>query len=364
MVRRTGGILMPKEGPLHIQAKSVKGYEFAPVILSTLKVVKEAEELDKLPQLRNTLQLLQRYDHTLRGMVLELTGWILRDKHEHETVLKDLEVPKTWWDMLVRDHFPKWWKDRWPPKSRTEHFAFEQQIRVCPHADCSWPDRRHLDFLTFENENSSVTASQATQECLVHHIPMVLCFYNRGPGDPPGNGWACPECIKEREAEGAGKAGTPGTCPCGKEYDGDGNCAACGPLLIFEVRGEMDFHQKTVLQAYSPKSLHYLAWDITHARIMPKDRQKVEGWLAFEENLKFGICTPAPLIDGGVRCPKCGIGTDTNGDGDCMFCGPISRYNRWHPPEKPKEQEKLCPMCGAMESEPHADPRCYAKGGR
>jgi len=193
---------MSKEDFPHAQAEFLpRNYEFAPVTLSTLRVVsdREAQELAGVPQLRNTLQLLQHYDYILRGMVLELTGWILRDKHEHEPVTKNLEVPATWWSMLVKDHFPKWWKDRWPPKSRTETFTFEQQIRVCPHANVTWPDRRHLDFLTFENENPPVTINQTTPECLLHHVPMVLHFYSRGPGDPPGNGWTCRECTKERE---------------------------------------------------------------------------------------------------------------------------------------------------------------------
>jgi len=253
---------MDKKGFSYAQAKFLpRNYEFAPVTLSNCRVVsdREAQELAGMPQLKNTLQLLQRYDYIIRGMVLELTGWILRDKYEHELVTKTVELPLTWWDMFRDKYFPLWWLKWRPSRTATKTFTFEQQIRVCPHANVAWPDKRHLDFLTFENENPFVTINQTTPECLVHHVPMVLCFYSRGPGDPPGNGWTCRECTKEREGEATGKNGT-----------------------------------------------------------------------------------------------------DTNGDGDCMYCGPSLR----HPPKESKEQEKLCPTCGVKESEPHADPRCYVRERR
>jgi hypothetical protein len=36
--------------------------------------------------------------------------------------------------------------------------------------------------------------------CNRHERQMVLCFWYR-PGGPMGNGWSCPDCSKEREAD-------------------------------------------------------------------------------------------------------------------------------------------------------------------
>ena len=140
-----------------------KRYTFKRLDLSSRRVMTEAfmeedkdsrltHELDRCPQLRTTLDLYSHYSKYLRGMVLDLTGWILRDSHEHELVTKEAQVPATWWDMLVRDKFPLWWKKRWPIKTKVQYFTFEQQVRVCPHADIAWPDPAHLDFITFEME--------------------------------------------------------------------------------------------------------------------------------------------------------------------------------------------------------------------
>jgi hypothetical protein len=36
--------------------------------------------------------------------------------------------------------------------------------------------------------------------CTKHNEQMVLSFYDR-PGSPPGNGWSCQSCYKERSAK-------------------------------------------------------------------------------------------------------------------------------------------------------------------
>ena len=146
----------------HVEVESTR-YNFRKFPICTQRVVDDSllkalgVELDQVPQLRDTLRLSGRADRLLGAMVLQLTGWILRDSHEHELVSKEAEVgvdaPATWWDMLVEDHFPEWWKARWPVRhkriTRTVWARYEQQVRVCPHSDIAWPDERHLDFLTW-----------------------------------------------------------------------------------------------------------------------------------------------------------------------------------------------------------------------
>ena len=185
----------------------VKQYQFERMNLSVSRILTDGtikEELDRVPGLRNTLRLDIRDSYTFslaKHLVLELTGWILRDKHEHELVYKSEEitinVPLTWWDMLKQEHFPEGWLKRWPVKtvglSKKVHFQYEQQVRVCPHANVAWPDERHLHFLTFETTPLA-------------GVPEVT------KGKSADSGVMCP------------------SCGVGQDTDGDGGCALCGPL--------------------------------------------------------------------------------------------------------------------------------------
>jgi hypothetical protein len=186
-----------------------KKYWFERFPLSASRVFSEGylkEELGKIPGFRNTMKLEARERYvmdTARHLVLELTGWILRDKHEHEIVYKSeeitIDVPATWWDMLKQDNFPESWLKRWPVKtvglSKKAHFEYEQQIRVCPHANVAWPDERHLNFLTFKTPSLRETGG-------------FTGVWGPGPKDPD---IYCP------------------SCGVGLDTDGDGNCVLCGP---------------------------------------------------------------------------------------------------------------------------------------
>jgi hypothetical protein len=112
-----------------------------------------AEELSLVPGLRDSLGLHQEYSYILGKMVLRLTGWVLRDDRQHEVVTKTMaiKVPASWWQMLKQDCLPAWLVRRLPVRTRdvTETFAFEQEVRVCPHADVTFRDPAHLEFMTF-----------------------------------------------------------------------------------------------------------------------------------------------------------------------------------------------------------------------
>ena len=111
------------------------------------------EELGMLPCLRNSLELRREYSYILGRMVLRLTGWVLRDEEQHEVVSKTMaiKVPASWWQMLKRDCLPAWLTRKFPVRTRdvTEAFSFEQQVRLCPHADVAFSDPEHIEFLTF-----------------------------------------------------------------------------------------------------------------------------------------------------------------------------------------------------------------------
>jgi hypothetical protein len=112
-----------------------------------------ARELAMVPGLRNSLELYRDYSYVLGKMVLRLTGWVLRDEHQHEVVTKTMaiRVPASWWQMLKRDCLPAWLVRRFPVRTRgiTDTFAFEQEVRVCPHADVAFSDPAHIEFMTF-----------------------------------------------------------------------------------------------------------------------------------------------------------------------------------------------------------------------
>ena len=208
---RNGMLCSDGETPESVPATvKTKGYQFERHNLSVSRILSEGyikEELSKVPGLGNTLGLTVRdsyISNLAKHMVLELTGWILRDKHEHEVVHKSEEitinVPETWWDMLKQDHFPKWWLKLWPVRtvglSKKAYFEYEQQIRVCPHANVAWPDDRHLGFLTFE-------------PVLPREAGGFTGVWGPNPTDSVVN---CP------------------SCGVGRDTDGDGDCALCGPM--------------------------------------------------------------------------------------------------------------------------------------
>lgn len=153
---------VPENAPVTI---TTKRYHFDPFDITHCKVVLEGDREDRvmkklamLPGVAITLHLSSRSELVgyVRRMVLCVNAWLLRDHNLHSVVTKTVavKIPKTWWEMLKRDHLPRWWLRRWPVQTKevTELFTFEQEVRVCPHCNIDWPDRKHLDFMTFEGE--------------------------------------------------------------------------------------------------------------------------------------------------------------------------------------------------------------------
>lgn len=58
--------------------------------------------------------------------------------------------------------------------------------------------------------------------CPTHKVQMVLSFYQRGPNDPPGNGWSCLECVEDRKTEAVETSESGVTklpdCVCGHPF--------------------------------------------------------------------------------------------------------------------------------------------------
>ena len=236
------------------------------------------EDLNKMPQVKNTLKLYTRLEHTMRAMVMNLTAWILRDSNKHETgtktVTETLALPETWWDMLKQHpKFPKWFVKRYPPKVITKSFDFtvnfEKEIRVCPHADIEFRDPMHMYFMAFETPSGPIK------------IP--------------------PEVI------------------------------AADGFIHVEVYGDTTCDQKRHLQGFSGEMVIYPTFNRARVKILLEHADKAIRWLNSQSDLHYEIVMPDVVkakkeketfpIHDGVPCPKCDVGTDTNGDGDCLFCG-------------------------------------------
>jgi hypothetical protein len=161
-------------------------------------------ELTRNPMVRNTARLNAYYDYFLKGLVVDLTAWLVRSNEKHSTISKDMviKVPLNWWEMLKRDHLPRWFVRRYPVKTKdvTEKFFFEQEVRVCPHANVVWEDPRHIEFLEFK-VNYPVYEEKS---------PFGV---NKGPV-----GVKCPRCG------------------IGVDTNGDGDCMYCGPRNVTDRR--------------------------------------------------------------------------------------------------------------------------------
>ena len=170
------------------------------------------EAAEEAPSLANSLTVKIDWDKDIRVMFLTLSGWVLRDSHEHDkqTHWEAFEVPATWWDMLKLRHFPKWWLRRWPARMavQSRKFEYEQQIRLCPHATFEWPDEHHADFMAFRTEAKP-----------------------HPEGNPkPYQPMQCP------------------TCGIGIDDDGDGNCGFCGPRNLRVTKRIFEEFRKAAMQ--------------------------------------------------------------------------------------------------------------------
>lgn len=73
------------------------------------------EDMNGLPEVR-----LQVFEEALGDMMVELRAYLLAEKLADETITVSFKepvhffMPSSWWQMLKRDHFPKWWLRRWP----------------------------------------------------------------------------------------------------------------------------------------------------------------------------------------------------------------------------------------------------------
>ena len=88
---------------------------------------------------------------SVRTCLLHLRSFLLRSTQK-KMGTGAYEVPASWWQHLKESHFPVWLLRRFPVNYTICTYTFEQEIRLCPHADIKWRDgHQHIMFLSGED---------------------------------------------------------------------------------------------------------------------------------------------------------------------------------------------------------------------
>ena len=130
-------------------------YFFEPVVKTTslerYRVNTEAV-FREMPFVRNSLQVdIERgIKECWHECVLKLGAFLLKSTQKRMGT-GSYTVPATWWQHLKESHFPAWLLRRFPVKHTQHTYAYETEIRLCPHADIAWPGGQHIDFMTYED---------------------------------------------------------------------------------------------------------------------------------------------------------------------------------------------------------------------
>jgi hypothetical protein len=126
---------------------SVKQYKLEGFPLA----VSKAFTRQGLASLASNASLTVRENYVLDELVYTLKVYLLKRSTEPLEVAVEME-PINWYEHLKRDHFPEWFKRRWPVKCKKQYYKIEREIRVCPHSTETWPDPSHIRYITFEED--------------------------------------------------------------------------------------------------------------------------------------------------------------------------------------------------------------------
>jgi hypothetical protein len=86
----------------------------------------------------------------------------------------------------------------------TKHRAHSLALRLLQPWRCACNEKAPLNRLAVPVPNDAPVAQRRAPDsnqravCPIHGKPMTLRFYDRGPGDPPGNAYACDDCLSDR----------------------------------------------------------------------------------------------------------------------------------------------------------------------
>lgn len=115
----------------------------------------------EMSMIRDRTVLNMRVDSLLRSMVYELRSFVVGNtKEETSTTI----TPRTWWEMLKRDHFPQWLLERFPVRYDV-HEHVKAIYHICPHLEAG-PRQDHVQFISYEptTKEDSGTVHGGSQE--------------------------------------------------------------------------------------------------------------------------------------------------------------------------------------------------------
>lgn len=157
------------QSPVYLK-ENLKYYSVNLLPIAVSKVLSEYE----LDHLMYNGDISVHEDRLARGLVFTLRTYLLGNKHtdtwtdrkkyvKKVTMEVKMETPSTWWQMLKQEHFPEWYKKRWPVLTTPQYFSEMKEVefdvekstthsvtKICPHANEVWPHKDHLDFLVHE----------------------------------------------------------------------------------------------------------------------------------------------------------------------------------------------------------------------
>lgn len=71
-----------------------------------------------------------------RGLILSVESYLLTQQVDRITCYSMIKFPSSWWQMLKRDHAPKWFTNRFPVKTFEHGHNNEWKVLATyPHAD-------------------------------------------------------------------------------------------------------------------------------------------------------------------------------------------------------------------------------------
>lgn len=107
--------------------------------------------------MHETLMLTTEDDPITNLLTAKLSAYVLTREVHRGTDAHLFRTPATWWQHLKADHFPQWYKRRWPVRYTDTEVKFDYRlVHAYPQADIAVPpsfgkSTRLVEVLVSEN---------------------------------------------------------------------------------------------------------------------------------------------------------------------------------------------------------------------
>lgn len=104
------------------------------------------------------------YDYLADALVYQLSVFMAKAEQskteENYEVTTTYSVPLTWWDHVKQEFAPTWFLKKYPVKlftfqTGTHHKVTTTTTHICPHVSIPNDNRRHIEFLSFEQPSTA-----------------------------------------------------------------------------------------------------------------------------------------------------------------------------------------------------------------